>query len=432
MDRPDCIHCGQYEAAPELDGLCWECATSENGHIPPSAVTAQVHTPPDLARDQRILDRFAAQLRMCGVVGEDRNAKLVYLAITSRVLEEPVSESMKGVSSSGKSYTIDQVLAFFPEEAYIELTAMSERALIYDKRDFAHRTLVLFEAVALREQREKTESNLTAYFVRTLLSEGRIRYPVTVRNKDGGFVTQVIEKEGPTNIILSTTATSLHNENETRMISLPTNDSREQTAAVLKETARRRYAPGRLPDLSEWRAFQRWIAGANHKVDVPYADWLAEQIPPVAVRLRRDFAAILGLIEAHAILHQLSRETDSAGRIVASEEDYLEVRDLVVDLVAQGVGATVSPTVRETVCCVAELAPVHPDGVTTRTVEDALKLDRSVVQRRLQAARERGYVENLEDRRGRPARYRIADPMPEEVELLPHTLAPIMAESAGR
>jgi len=42
---------------------------------------------------------------------------------------------------------------------------MSEKALVYMKEDFAHRTLVLYEAVALREEREKTESNQTAYIV---------------------------------------------------------------------------------------------------------------------------------------------------------------------------------------------------------------------------------------------------------------------------
>src|SRR5919198_6120447 len=105
------------------------------------------------------------------------------------------------------------------------MTAMSERALVYMKEDFAHRTLILYEAVALREQREKAESNLTAYFVRSLLSEGRIRYPVTVRDKDGNFVTKTIEKHGPTGLILTTTATSLHGENETRLISLPTDVS---------------------------------------------------------------------------------------------------------------------------------------------------------------------------------------------------------------
>ena len=176
----------------------------------PSADAAQLHTPPEIARDQDILSEFARDLRVCGVVGEDRNAQLVFLALTSRLLDEPVSLALKGVSSSGKSHTTESALKFFPDASYIEMTAMSERALVYMKDDFSHRTLVLFEAVALREQREKTESNMTAYFVRSLLSEGRISYPVTVRDKDGNFTTKTIIKNGPTNLILTTTATSLH------------------------------------------------------------------------------------------------------------------------------------------------------------------------------------------------------------------------------
>jgi hypothetical protein len=34
--RRDCIRCGQYEQAPELDkGLCWMCATSEDAPVDP-------------------------------------------------------------------------------------------------------------------------------------------------------------------------------------------------------------------------------------------------------------------------------------------------------------------------------------------------------------------------------------------------------------
>jgi hypothetical protein len=156
------------------------------------------------------------------------------------------------------------------------------------KEDFAHKTLVIFEAVALREQREKNDSNLTAYFVRSLLSEGRISYPVTVRSKekDEGFVTKTIVKEGPTNVILTTTATELHGENETRLLSLPRNDSQEQTRAVML-----RLAEGHPQEVNvqDWHAFQDWLTNAEHRVKIPYAAYLAEHIPPVAVRLRRDF-----------------------------------------------------------------------------------------------------------------------------------------------
>ena len=213
-------------------------------HITPSADAAHLHTPPPLAQDPNILASFERAVQGCGVVGEERNAKLMYLAITSRILTEPVSLAVKGLSSSGKSFTTETSLKFFPTTSYIAMTAMSERALVYMKDDFKHKTLVIFEAVALREQREKNESNLTAYFVRSLLSEGRISYPVTVRGKDGEFFTKTIVKEGPTNVILTTTATELHGENETRLLSLPTNDTTAQTKAVMLRLAEGRIGSG--------------------------------------------------------------------------------------------------------------------------------------------------------------------------------------------
>lgn len=407
--------------------------------IPPDS-RAHLHTPPTdpprLAREQDILSEFGCALRVCGVVGEAHNAQLIYLGLTSRLLPKPVSLAVKGESGSGKSFTTETTLKFFPESAYIEMTAMSERALIYMKEEFAHRTLVLYEAIALRERSEKDENNLTSYFVRSLLSEGRIKYPVTVRDKDG-WVTKTIVKNGPTNLIVTTTATNLHGENETRLISLPTNDSASQTRAILLQLAAGKPAD---VDFTEWHRLQEWLQTANHKVDIPYAKYLAENVPPVAIRLRRDFGSILRLIETHAILHQCSRETDEQGRIVATEADYVAVRDLVADLIADGVGVTVVPTTRETVECVRDLAPTHPEGVSVRAVAKSLDLDRSAAQRRLKTARERGYIKNQEERRGQPARYVIGDPLPSETELLPkgvqHTPDPLCTglcdKSAGQ
>ena len=80
------------------------------GVYTPRAGSALLHTPPDLASDQHILDRSARALARRGVVGEDRAAKLVYLGLSSRVLDEPISMAVKGLSSSGKSYVIDRTL----------------------------------------------------------------------------------------------------------------------------------------------------------------------------------------------------------------------------------------------------------------------------------------------------------------------------------
>jgi hypothetical protein len=353
-----------------------------------------------------------------GLTGEERNAKLVYLVVASRVLDHPASAAVKGLSGAGKSYTVECVLRAFPASAVLVMTAMSEHALIYMRESFAHRTLVLYEATALREGREKNEGNQTAMFIRTLLSEGRLVYPTVQKDKHGNLMTIVIEKEGPTNFLVTTTATSLHNENETRMLSLAADDSMRQTSAVLKAIAEAKKRSG--AEFSDWHAFDHWVRHANHDVAVPYAGWLAANIPPVAVRLRRDFATLLALIETHAILHQLDREIDEHGRIVAIPDDYLAVRELVADLMSDAVGTTVKASVRQTVEAVRHLAT--PGGVTVRQLADHLQLERSAAQYRVQAARNAGFIANVEDRRGAPARYAPDNPMPAEVALLPKAI----------
>jgi hypothetical protein len=64
----------------------------------------------------------------------------------------------------------------------------------------------------------------------------------------------------------------------------------------------------------------------------------------VAVRLRRDFGTVLALVRAHALLHQANRARDAEGRIVATLTDYGVIRELVADLLAEGVEASVPPS----------------------------------------------------------------------------------------
>lgn len=362
----------------------------------------------ELATGPNILDSFADDLARSGVAGESRVAKLLYLAVTSRLLQKPVSVAVKGPSSGGKSYLTERVLSFFPDTAYYALTAMSEHALAYSDEPLSHRFLVIYEAAGM-------SGDFQTYLVRSLLSEGKVRYE-TVEKTSEGMKPRLIEREGPTGLIVTTTAVKLHPENETRLLSLTVTDTQDQTRAVMEALANE--AAGEGPDLEAWRALQVWLEGATRSVTVPYARELAGLVPPVAVRLRRDFGAILNLVRAHAVLHQANRERDAEGRIVATVEDYARVRELVADLVSEGVEATVPATIRETV----EVLKGLKDGdehVTIKDLAEELKLDKSAAWRRVRSAMDRGYIRNLEDRRGRPARLVPGDDLPDDIEVLP-------------
>jgi hypothetical protein len=314
---------------------------------------------------------------------------------------------VKGGSASGKSWTVQSVIPFFPETAYYEMTAASEHALIYDDEPLEHRVLVIYEASGL-------ESEKFSYIVRSLLSEGRLRYP-TVKKRDGELKTVMIERTGPTGLITTTTALRLHQENETRLLSLASDESAEQTSAVFEALAEE---DGGEVDYERWHALQRWIELGDHRVTIPFGKELVKRIPPVATRLRRDVGQLLVLVRAHALLHQATRERDEKGRVMATLDDYEIVRELIAEVISEGVEKTVKPEVREVVAKVRELA-IDGAEVSQRQLVEALKIDKGRVSRNVRAALDGGYLVNREERRGRPHRLVPGDPLPDDLEILP-------------
>lgn len=261
------------------------------------------------------------------------------------------------------------------------------------------------------------ESDMASYLIRSLLSENKLRYEF-VEKVNGQMQTRVIEREGPTGLIITTTQTGLHPENETRLLSLTVTDTPAQTRNILLAMVEDEQED---VDLSRWLAFQDYLVFCDNRVAIPYSKLLAENIPQssMAVRLRRDFRQVLSLIKAHAVLHQEMRQRDEDGRIVAEITDYAAVHGLIADLIAQGIDATVSDETRETVDAVEALKREKPDGVSYKDVGERLGLDKSSAQRRCQVALKNGYLKNLEEKKGKPARLQVGEPLPGRNAVLP-------------
>lgn len=361
-----------------------------------------------------ILDKVGELCRRLGLVGEEQTAKLLYLALTSRLLDEPVSVVLKGPSSAGKSFTVKTVLQTFPKSAYLDLTGMSEHLLAYDDRPVKHRHIVLFEA-------QGWDGDLGQYLLRSLLSEGCVKYS-TVERTAKGLQPKHLEREGPTGLVTTTTWASLHAESETRVLSLTIQDDMQQTIRVLDELAER--ANGQRmgnPDLEPWHALQTWLALAGNKnVTIPYAHELAKGCNPKAVRLRRDFGKVLTLIQAHAMLHQTHRQRDEHGRVIATLDDYRAAHELVADVINEGVEAAVNPIVRQTVDTVERLTTANDgESVSLTELANALQLGKSATSNRVNKAKQRGYIVDLENRKGQPSKLTLGEPMPDKNAVLP-------------
>ena len=286
----------------------------------------------ELLRDPRLLKRVLEDFEKCGVVGEETNKKVSYLAAVSRLLGKPLAIVVQSASSAGKSSLMEAVLDFMPEEQRESYSAMTGQALFYmGQKNLKHKILAVSEEEGAQR---------AAYALKLLQSEGKLKIASTGKDPvSGKQVTHEYTVEGPVMIFLTTTAQQVDEELLNRSIVLTVNEEREQTRAIHRKQREARTTEG----LWAWRErarivklhrnaqrLLRPIAVANNQPD---AD---EDFPDHMTRTRRDHAKLLTLIDSIALLHQHQREIkrdmregDTLEYIEATAEDVALAKQLM-------------------------------------------------------------------------------------------------------
>ncbi len=260
-----------------------------------------------LLRDPRLLDRILEDFAVCGVVGEETNKLVGYLATVSRKLDNPLAIIVQSTSAAGKSALMEAVLAFVPPEERVKYSALTGQALYYlgGESNLKHKILAIVE----EEGAEKA-----SYALKLLQSEGELSIASTGKDPHTGrMVTQEYRVEGPVMIFLTTTAVDIDEELLNRCLVLTVDESREQTRRIHAQQ-RARYTLGgirasesRSAVLALHRTAQRLLRPL--RVFNPYAEHLT--FLDDKTRTRRDHTKYLQLIATVAVLHQHQREIRS-------------------------------------------------------------------------------------------------------------------------
>jgi DNA primase catalytic core len=258
---------------------------------------------PDLV--SRILTDFAA----CGLVGEETNKLVGYLAAVSRKLDRPLGVVIQSSSAAGKSSLMDAVLAFVPEEEKVKYSAMTGQSLFYmGETNLKHKALAIVE---------EEGASRASYALKLLQSEGELTIASTGKDpQSGNLITQQYRVEGPVALLITTTARDLDEELMNRCLVLAVDEGREQTRAIHRLQRDRRTLEG-LIARREKEALIELHQNAQRllrPLDVlnPYAQFLT--FPDQTTRLRRDHEKYLTLIDAVAFLHQHQRPIQTARR----------------------------------------------------------------------------------------------------------------------
>jgi DNA primase catalytic core len=272
-----------------------------------------------LLKDPQLLDRLLADFTRCGVVGEEANKLIGYLAATSRKLDAPLAVMVQSSSAAGKSSLMEAVLAFMPAEDKVQYSAMTGQSLFYmGAMDLKHKILALAEEAGAAR---------ASYALKLLQSEGVLSIASTGKDPETGkLVTQEYRVEGPVMIFSTSTAIDHDEELLNRCLTLGVDESREQTRAILSLQRQKRTLDGLFARRQKERLLKvhqnaqrllRPIAVRN-----PYADALT--FPDERTRLRRDHEKYLTLIDTLALLHQHQRQIKSAEQD-GERVEYVEV-----------------------------------------------------------------------------------------------------------
>ena len=267
----------------------------------------------------RLLARIVEDARACGIVGEETNLLLGYLAAVSRLLEWPLAIIVQSSTVAGKTALMEAILSFFPEEARVKYSAMTGQSLFYmGETSLKHKILAVVE---------EQGAERAAYALKLLQSEGELMIASTGKDPaTGRLVTHEYRVEGPVMIFLTTTAVEVDEELLNRCLVLTVDEEREQTRAIHRLQRERQTLEGLLagharPEvLKVHQDAQRLLKPLL--VANPYAQHLT--FLDDRTRTRRDHVKYLTLIRTIALLQQYQREVKTVthrGAVVP----YIEV-----------------------------------------------------------------------------------------------------------
>jgi hypothetical protein len=376
-----------------------------------------------IAESSLILDAMAAIAHARGLVNEDAGVRGVFLTYVSRLLAGSAIRLLRlGASASGKNIPVELTLAFLPGHAVEQFSGTSPKTLVYfgrgDPDAFKHKIIYIPEAIILAaKQRQGDGDNEFAIMFRTLISEGRLVYRTVVKNSDGDYETETIVKNGPIAAIL-TTAKDVDQELKTRALIQETDESGEQTEAIVERVLDEHEG---ADNLQSWVDLQLWLEldmpPEGYRVRIPFRkaifkafkQWRPDFLKGSAMRMRRDVSSFLTAIEASAVLHKAQRgELDEKGRIVATLDDYENAYN-AFDL---GLAATHGGASEKVIAVVAAIEEMSGDAdlpvkVTLRELAKKLRIvNLRTAGERLMEAVSCGAVEQDDSMSGRGgARY---------------------------
>lgn len=255
-------------------------------------------------KSKTLLKQLVAKLNTTGIIGEDDNATILFMALSSYKYRNPFSVLCLAKSGIGKSYILQKLADSMPHGTYSFHTQISPNALYYfDSNDIQGKALLI-------EDLEWTTQMLTP--LATLQTQGKLIKTRATKDKDGMLHSTTFEVVG--NLCLIACA---YSDKNYASLSLPflmihLNHTHKQDIAIMEYQKKYKAGQIKTEDVDQAHHELKCLIALLQNVTIinPYATLI--ELPEDIAHPRKSLLLLLDFIEVitYFFQHQRQQITD--------------------------------------------------------------------------------------------------------------------------
>lgn len=289
-----------------------------------------------------LMKQLTNDIGKTGIVGEEINRTLAYVAATSRKLQNPLHLYSMGATGTGKTYLQHQIASLIPSEDKIQLTSLTDTSLYYFTKEELDGKLLCIEDLGLVSQEG-------LYMIRELQTSKRLTRTLVDRDESGESRAVRKTVEARVSVFATTTKLSLYEDNSNRVLLIHPDHSDKQQQAI---TDYMKLKAANKVDTDEQEKYRYLLQNIQRvlapiKVVNPFAPSLA--LPQTVTAQLRTMNIYLSLIEAITFLNQFRRpvQKDKDGlKYIESTQEDVEWANKLIREILLAKSDDVSPFVR--------------------------------------------------------------------------------------
>ncbi|MCF6183422.1 MAG: hypothetical protein L3J56_02140 [Bacteroidales bacterium] len=253
-----------------------------------------------ILKSKNLLTQVIKNLNNTGIIGEDENAQILFMAMASHKFNNPFSVICLAKSGIGKSYILQKLSECSPNGSYSFHTQISENAIYYfNSYDINNKILFV-------EDLDWTTQMLTP--LATLQTQGKLIKTRATKDKDGMLHSTTFEVSGKLCLLACAYSDRNYESLSLPFLMIHLNHTQQQDIAIMNY--QKKCKAGLIPEnqiQSSQHLLKTLIASLkNVNIINPYAELI--NLPQDIAHPRKSLLLLLNFIETITFFHQYQRE----------------------------------------------------------------------------------------------------------------------------